>query len=278
MNYNFLLIPSLLSLCLLAACSETDKPTPAKKESQEVAVQKTEELTPPIKREGENGSAVTPQTTSVQPDPSIDLQSLLRINHGMDLVIGSANASVVVVEYSSPTCPHCSYFHKDVLPKLKEKWVDTGKIAYVIREFIANKQDFDAAMLGRCYKNEEDPLKLLNVIYLQQENWAFNKNYKEILGNIGQLAGISREMYNKCIVDAELTKFLIGNSKSIAAVPGFVGTPAFYVDGAPHKGGYDFEGLSQGIEAAIKKKEGAALNEKQDAKSEVNATTTPTTK
>jgi hypothetical protein len=68
-----------------------------------------------------------------------------------------------------------------------------------LREFITNKQDLDAALLGRCYSNKSDPLKLMNLLYIQQENWAFNKNYKEILSNIGGLAGVSVEQYNICL-------------------------------------------------------------------------------
>ncbi len=67
-----------------------------------------------------------------------------------DMVLGNKKSNVIVVEYFSPTCPHCAYYHQTIFPELKKKYIDTNKIAYVVREFIATKQDLDAAILARC--------------------------------------------------------------------------------------------------------------------------------
>ena len=66
-----------------------------------------------------------------------------------DMVLGNKKSNVIVVEYFSPTCPHCAYYHQTIFPELKKKYIDTNKIAYVVREFIATKQDLDAAILAR---------------------------------------------------------------------------------------------------------------------------------
>lgn len=171
--------------------------------------------------------------------------------HKGDIVLGNKDAKVVVVEYSSLTCPHCSYFHKVVYPELKAQYIDTGKIAYVLREFISNKQDLDGAILARCLDDKEDPLKLLNILYAQQDNWAFNKNYREILENIGQLAGISKEKYAECLGRSELVESLANQSRAITFFKDFVGTPAFFVDGKMHRGIYDAATLSKTIDEAL---------------------------
>ncbi|MDR0329072.1 MAG: DsbA family protein, partial [Rickettsia sp.] len=86
-----------------------------------------------------------------------------------DIVLGNVKATVVVVEYFSPTCPHCAYYHEKILPALKEKYIDTNKIAYIIREFIGNKQDLDAAILARCPNDLDSFLKFQSVILAQQD-------------------------------------------------------------------------------------------------------------
>ena len=75
---------------------------------------------------------------------------------------------------------------------------------------------------------------------------------------MGQLAGISREKYAKCLNDPATTMFLVNNSRTISAIPGFVGTPAFFIDGKMHKGPYSIEGLSTAIEAALTQKKNEA--------------------
>jgi len=171
--------------------------------------------------------------------------------HDNDIVMGNRSSKILLIEYSSLTCPHCAYFHKEVYPELKKKYIDTGKIAYVLREFVANKQDLDGAILSRCLDDKNDPLKLLSVLYAQQDNWAFNKNYRELLENIGQLAGISKDQFAECLARSELVQMLASNSRSITFYKEFVGTPAFVINGKMHKGIYDVETLSHAIDNAL---------------------------
>jgi protein-disulfide isomerase len=239
MNYRVILF--VICTLLLSSCSDKESGKPAEK---------------PQEKQVADDNATTQSQQMVAAASAIPVIDDNSFKIDMrDHVLGNRDAKVVLMEYSSPTCPHCSYFHKEILPKLKEKYVDTGKISYVLREFVANKQDLDAALLGRCYKDESDPMKLLNLLYIQQDSWAFNKNYREILTNIGGLAGISREKYMECLSDKGAIDFLLKQARIITSYPGFVGTPAFLVDGVMHKGAYSFDGLSKSIDAKLKQLE-----------------------
>lgn len=162
------------------------------------------------------------------------------------------DTKVVVIEYFSPTCPHCAYFKKEILPKLKTKYIDTNKIKYVMREFISNKQDLDAAILARCKRNTEHFLKFMNIILQQQESWIANKDYINILTNIGTLGGISKDEYNNCLNDEKIMQILINNTKLVSKISSFIGTPAFFINGLQFNGYYNFEELSKAIESALK--------------------------
>ena len=52
-----------------------------------------------------------------------------------DLVIGRTTP-ITIVEYASMTGGHCASFHNQVLPALKEKYIDTGKVRLIMREFL----------------------------------------------------------------------------------------------------------------------------------------------
>ncbi len=168
-----------------------------------------------------------------------------------DIVLGNRDSKVVVTEYFSPTCPHCAYFKKEVLPEIQKKYIDTNKIAYVIREFISNKQDLDASILARCSNNKDSFLKFTNVLLEQQNNWAFNKKYREVLTNIGQIGGVSAESYANCLNNERLIEVLINNTKVAAKSPKFIGTPAFFINGVQFTNPYTVAALSKSIEDAL---------------------------
>ena len=168
-----------------------------------------------------------------------------------DIVFGNPEASVTLVEYFSPTCPHCVSYHKKTFPQLQKKYIDTGKIAYVIREFIGNKQDLDATVLARCPGDIDNYIKFIHVILEQQDNWVFNKNYREVLTNIAVFGGVSPEQYAACLNDESMVTTLIENTKLVAKEPCFIGTPSFFINGERFTKPYTVGGLSQAIEKAL---------------------------
>lgn len=229
-------------LLLLSSCSDnTDFSTPAQKHindyrAQLKQCQKTER---------------TPVAKPSEPIAEIltDSNGIFAVNEH-DIILGNPQAQVVVIEYSSPTCAHCAYFHKSILPELQKNYIDTGKIAYVIREFISNKQDLDATILASCGKRENF-VKMLDIFLKQQDSWAFNTNYRDVLTNIGQLSGVTPEEYAKCLADEELLGRVIGQSRAITRVPNFIGTPSFVIDGVLYNKAYTYQNLSDAIEEAI---------------------------
>jgi protein-disulfide isomerase len=169
--------------------------------------------------------------SSAKADAEITVPRSLTAISNDDVVIGDREAAVTIIEYFSPTCTHCNVFHQEVFPELKAKYIDTGKIAYVMREFVGNKQDLDASILARCSVDNEGYLKLMEVILSTQEEWAFNKNYRQKIVYIGAQGGITEEQYKKCLADDSWTEVFIKNAKLAANTPNFIGTPSFFING-----------------------------------------------
>ena len=107
--------------------------------------------------------------------PDVDVAELMKTGELPDNVLGKPDAPFTIVEYSSMTCPHCAAFHKDVLPKLKEKYIDTGKAKYIVREFPLDNVAAAAFMLGRCV-DQAKYFDFIDLLYANQEEWAFKQN------------------------------------------------------------------------------------------------------
>lgn len=82
-------------------------------------------------------------------------QELLEPGALPDKTFGTDDAPVTIIEYASLTCPHCRTFHIDVWPGLKEKYVDTGKVRFIMREFPFDPRSTAGFMLARCAGDEK---------------------------------------------------------------------------------------------------------------------------
>ena len=83
-----------------------------------------------------SAGALPPFTTlAIAADTNPSPEDLAHAGPGGDIMIGSEKAPVTIVEYASMTCPHCAHFEETTLPELKKRYIDTGKVRYVFREF-----------------------------------------------------------------------------------------------------------------------------------------------
>ena len=188
------------------------------------------------------------------PNVETDLISRVSISdHSKyDIIIGDPNSKVQVIQYTSPTCTHCAYYNTTIFKYIKEKYVDTKKIAYIIREYISNKQDKDAAILCHC-AGKERFLQFMNILYSTQSSWAYSTNYLESLVNIGKIGGVSEEQYKKCLDDKNLVDGLIGLTIEVSKQPKVVGTPVFFINGKLHENAYSEKELSKAINLELAK-------------------------
>ena len=85
-----------------------------------------------------------------KPEGSIDVATLMAPGPLPEMSIGKEDAPVTIVEYMSMTCPHCAAFHRETFDAIKEKYVDTGKVRFILREFPLDNKAVAAIMLARC--------------------------------------------------------------------------------------------------------------------------------
>lgn len=170
-----------------------------------------------------------------------------------DMALGPANASVTITEYASMTCPHCATFAKDVFPKIKSEYVDTGKVRYVFREFPLDIKAAAGSMLARCIAKEDSGkyFAVIDLLFKQQNDWA-SKNTAETLGRIGKQAGLSQQAVEDCLKDQALLDKIAADQKYASEVLKVDSTPTFFINGDKIKGETSFEEFDKRIKSLLK--------------------------
>ncbi len=97
-----------------------------------------------------------------------------------EMALGDPKAPNVVIEYASMTCSHCAAFHAETWPAFKEKYIDTGKVYFIFREYPLDALATAAIMLARCGPKERY-FPLVDLMFDRQGEWAFTENPKQAL-------------------------------------------------------------------------------------------------
>lgn len=170
-----------------------------------------------------------------------------------EMTLGDAKAPITMVEYASMTCGHCAAFHNKVLPTIKEKYIETGKVRLVMREFPLDNLAAIASMAARC-AGEGKSLPLITAMFAKQDDWAFVRpDPRPALFNIVKQAGFTQESYDKCITDQKLLDDIVAIRERGAEVFGVDATPSFFINGKRFNGSPSFEEFEKVFEGILTK-------------------------
>jgi protein-disulfide isomerase len=171
-----------------------------------------------------------------QPDPDApkkdpDLAELLKPGPLVELSLGKADAPNTIVEYASMTCSHCAQFQTAVFPELKTKYLDTGQVRYIWREFPLDGLAIAAFMLARC-AGPDRYYPMVEGLFETQTNWAVpGEDGKERLLLIARQAGFSQEKFDQCLADKDLFNKIVAVRQVAHDKFGVDSTPTFFVNG-----------------------------------------------
>ncbi len=146
--------------------------------------------------------------------------------------IGSADAPIKIIEYASLTCSHCAHFHNDVLPELKSKYIDTGKVFFEFREFPLNDPALKASLTARCLP-ESKYESFVGLLFKTQEHWAGSLDYMPALKQNAKLAGMSDATFDACHAEPKLKEKMAESMQAAQDKWKISATPTFIInDGA----------------------------------------------
>ena len=134
------------------------------------------------------------------------------------IVAGNKDAKITIIAYESLTCSHCADFHREIYPKLKKDYIDTGLVKIEFRHFPLDVAAFNASKISQCKNNES--LKILNSLYSNQQEWVrgstveeINDNLKKFIINQGFEINFEKCLNNKKIEDYVLNDRIEGVKK-----------------------------------------------------------------
>lgn len=169
-----------------------------------------------------------------------------------DRILGKGDAPITIIEYASLTCPHCAHFDIDVLPKLREKWIDTGKAKLVLRDFPLDEAALRAAMVARCAPPDRF-YPLVDTFFSQQEKWVTARDYRGALEKLAKLGGVSDKEFKTCIGDKKLEDQVAESRLTASQKLGVDATPTFFINGKKFDGAPTLEAFDQALSGAAAK-------------------------
>lgn len=223
---------------LLSACSDSGdeaKATDAK------PVASTDAMAP--------ATPAAPAAEAPASSGDVDMAELLKPGALPEKALGKEDAKVTIVEYASMTCPHCAHFAETTFPELKTKYIDSGKVRFIFREFPFDPRAEAGFMLARCAGDNYFPM--VEVLFKQQQTWAAAENVKDAMFQLSKLAGFTQESFNACLTDQALLEQVRAVQKRGADEFKVDSTPTFFINGKTYKGALSIEEMSAIIDPLV---------------------------
>jgi protein-disulfide isomerase len=174
-----------------------------------------------------------------------------------DMALGNPQAKVTVIEYASASCPHCARFNNEVFPAFKAKYIDTGKIRYVFREFLTPPAELALAVFleARC----AGPDKYFSVIdqaFRAQQHIYDTNDWHTPLYAIGKSVGLDDAKLTACLSDKAAADAMQARIDGYARQDKIDSTPTFIVGTKRLVGEQTLASLDAAIAAARAKPRG----------------------
>lgn len=165
--------------------------------------------------------------------------------------LGKADAPVTIIEYASLGCPHCAQFHADTLPLIKKKYIDTGKVRMVFRDFPLGRPALAASMIARC-SGTKRYFGMIDILFRDQPKWAAGQNVLEELTASARKGGLSSADVQACLRTEPLLIGVRELAQQGQQKHGVNATPSFVIGGETHAGSLPFSEFERLIERELK--------------------------
>ena len=183
----------------------------------------------------------------------VDVAELVKPVPLGDIVLGSANAPVTMIEYASLSCGHCAAFHTGIYPTIKAEYIDTGKLRFIFREYPLDLQAAAASMVARCVGNG-DPQKYHETasrLFATQDQ-SVRTDTAAQLRRIANESGLDDGAFNACLGNQATVDGLKLGMEHAHTKLKVDSTPTFFVNGTQLKGAWSVDEFRKLIESKLK--------------------------
>ena len=164
---------------------------------------------------------------------------------------GNLNAKISIIVYESLTCSHCASFHKDVFPKLKKDYLDTGLAKIEFRHYPLDIAAFNASKISQCHQSKG--LEILESLYSNQQAWGKGETIDEVNKNLKvfiEKAGFNIN-FEKCINDKKIEDFVLNDRIEGAKKFKINATPTIIINNEKFEKSLKYKNLKKSLEKLI---------------------------
>jgi protein-disulfide isomerase len=167
-----------------------------------------------------------------------------------DIVLGSDKAPVTIIEYASMTCPHCAHFSTTTFPELQKRYIDTGKVRFIFREFPFDALAAAGFMLARC-AGKDKFMPIVETLFAKQSEWLVQKPVPALM-EIAKQFGFTQESFNQCLANQKVLDGIQDVRDRAAEKLGVNSTPTFFINGKKVTGDLSIDAMAKEIDPYLK--------------------------
>ncbi len=197
-------------------------------------------------------SALPPFAAQALAD-NVPVADLMKPDALPDLALGDPKAPVTMIEYASMTCPHCAHFQETTFPQIKKRYIDTGKVRYILRDFPLDNLAGAAFVLAHCAA-KDDPVKyysMVDTLFREQLQWAVEKPVPPLMA-IAKQAGLSEQDFNTCLKNQKAWDAMESVRQRAMKQFKVESTPTFFINGTQVTGAVSIEEFAKVIDPYLK--------------------------
>ena len=164
--------------------------------------------------------------------------------------IGDPNAPVEIIEFTDFQCPFCSRHYSETFTRVKENYVDTGKVRYVFKDFPLiniHPQAVKAAEAARCAGDQEQYLEMHDMLFETQAEWNGRTDADQLFKEYAATLGLDQVSFAQCL-DSGTHEAAVMADLEEGSRAGVNGTPAFFINDHSMSGALPYSIFEEAIE------------------------------
>ena len=173
-------------------------------------------------------------------------------------VLGDNNAPITLVEFGDYQCHFCNVFFHTTEDKIVQKYVETGKVKIIFKDYnIIGPDSVNASYGAHCANEQELFWEYHDILYSnwtgENNGWASSENLLKFAKEIN----LDLDQWSDCMINGNNSQTILASNEDARALE-LTGTPAFFVIGTDGEttrlfGARPFETFERIFETELKK-------------------------
>ena len=147
-------------------------------------------------------------------------------------VLGSPDAAITLVEFGDYQCHYCNVFFHSTEDQIIAKYVDTGKVKMIFKDYnIIGPDSISASHGAHCASDQDLFWEYHDILY---SNWTGENNGWASSDNLviyaQEIDGLDIDRWSACMEEGKHSQKILASNRDAKTLE-LTGTPAFFVLG-----------------------------------------------